>query len=170
MVQANQWCSLNMTDVELPSGTHLDHWVLRQPPVVVTAMVNHAGEVLLLWRHRFITNTWGYELPGGVLDPGESILDGAAREAEEETGWRPRTLKPLMQLQSANGLSDCIHHVYVSADAVHIGAPEDSDESDRLEWIALERIPELVGNGSITASTTAAALMQLHVSWANNYR
>ena len=67
VVQANQWFSLNMTDVELPSGTHLDHWVLRQPPVVVTAMVNQAGEVLLLWRHRFITNTWGYELPGGVL-------------------------------------------------------------------------------------------------------
>ncbi len=71
-----------------------------------------------------------------------------------------------MQLQSANGLSDRIHHVNVSADAVHIGEPEDPDESDRLEWIALERIAELVGNGSITASTTAAALMQPHVSWA----
>jgi len=45
--------------------------------------------VLLLWRHRFITVTWGWEIPVGRAEPGGSPAQAAAREVEEETGWRP---------------------------------------------------------------------------------
>lgn len=37
--------------------------------------------------HRFITDTWGWEIPAGAADPGEAIEDTARREAFEETGW-----------------------------------------------------------------------------------
>ena len=45
--------------------------------------------VLLLWRHRFITDTWGWEIPAGRIDPGETPEQAAARETLEETGWEP---------------------------------------------------------------------------------
>ncbi len=48
-----------------------------------------ARGVLLLWRHRFITDTWGWEIPAGGIDPGETPPDAAARETLEETGWEP---------------------------------------------------------------------------------
>jgi 8-oxo-dGTP pyrophosphatase MutT (NUDIX family) len=45
--------------------------------------------VLLLWRHPFITGIGGWEIPIGKAEPGEDPQVSAAREVEEETGWRP---------------------------------------------------------------------------------
>ena len=32
------------------------------------------GKALLLWRHRFITDTWGWEIPIGGIEPGEAVV------------------------------------------------------------------------------------------------
>jgi hypothetical protein len=58
-VYENRWFSVNLADVELPDGRHLDHFLIRLRPVAVATVVNEANEVLLLWRHRFITDSWG---------------------------------------------------------------------------------------------------------------
>lgn len=39
------------------------------------------------------------------------------------------------------------------------GTPEDSFESERIEWIALADIRTLIGSGQITSGTTLAALL-----------
>lgn len=43
-------------------------------------------EVLLLYSHRFITDTWGCEIPIGRADVDETRADTAVCEAVEETG------------------------------------------------------------------------------------
>ncbi|MBB5786407.1 NUDIX domain-containing protein [Jiangella mangrovi] len=160
-VYENRWFTVNLADVELPDGRHLDHYLIRQRPVVLTAAIAD-GAALLLWRHRFITDTWGWELPAGVVDDGETLEEAAAREALEETGWQPGPLHHLMTLEPANGLSDSLHHVYWAEGADYIGHPEDDFESSRREWIPLSQVPDLVRKGEIRAANTAAALMMLH--------
>lgn len=93
-VYENPWFRVNLAEVELPDGARLDHFVIRLRPVAAATVVNAANEVLLLWRHRFITDSWGWELAAGVVENGESLPEAAAREMEEETGWRPGPLHP----------------------------------------------------------------------------
>lgn len=161
-VYENQWFRVMLADVELPNGRHLDHYLLRQRPVALTAPVNERDEALLLWRHRFITNTWGWELAAGVVDDGETIEEAAARETLEETGWRPGPLHHLMALEPSNGLSDALHQVFWAEGAEYLGVPEDDFESDRREWVPLAMIPELVAKGEIKSSNAVAALLMLH--------
>lgn len=161
-VYRNRWFEVNLADVELPNGRHLEHFVIRQRPVALTAAINERNEVLLLWRHRFITDTWGWELPAGVVDDGETVEQAAAREMLEETGWRAGPLHRLLTVEPANGLSDALHHVCWTEGATYVGHPDDDFESGRREWVPLERIPDLINKGEIRSANAVAALLLLH--------
>jgi 8-oxo-dGTP pyrophosphatase MutT (NUDIX family) len=102
-------------------------------------------------------------LPAGVPDPGESPLAAAAREAEEETGWRPHSLRRLLELTPGAGLSDCVHRVFWTDQAECLGPPPDVHEAVRVDWISLADVPRLISAGQIRESSTVAALLQLHV-------
>ncbi|MER5995676.1 MULTISPECIES: NUDIX hydrolase [Streptomyces] len=161
-VYANRWFRVNLADVELPDGRHLDHFLIRLRPVAVATVVNGANEVLLLRRHRFITDSWGWELAAGVVEDGEDAVGAAARELEEETGWRPGPLRHLMSTEPSNGLTDARHHVYWADEGEYVGHPVDDFESDRREWVPLGLVPDLIARGEVPAATMAAALLLLH--------
>jgi 8-oxo-dGTP pyrophosphatase MutT (NUDIX family) len=161
-VYENRWFRVNLADVELPDGRHLDHFLIRLRPVAVATAVNEANEVLMLWRHRFITDSWGWELAAGVVEDGEDIAFAAAREMEEETGWRPGPLQHLLTVEPSNGLTDARHHLYWSEGATYIGPPEDDFESSRREWIPLKLVPDMIARGEVPAANMAAGLLMLH--------
>src|SRR3982751_1004083 len=95
-IYTSDWVGLDLVDVEAPVGARFEHHVVRMPADAAGTVVHDPDRgVLLLWRHRFITDTWGGEIPAGRLDPGEDAAEAAAREVLEETGWRPGPLTPL---------------------------------------------------------------------------
>jgi 8-oxo-dGTP pyrophosphatase MutT (NUDIX family) len=68
-----------MATVELPGGTVFDQYVMRTPRGAMTVVLDDDAErVLLIWRHRFVTGQWLWELPGrgadrtGTPDPNET--------------------------------------------------------------------------------------------------
>ncbi len=106
-VYDNEWMRVALVDVELPSGARFEHHVLRMPAQASGVVVDVADRgVLLLWRHRFITDTWGWELPAGRVDAGETPIEAGARETLEETGWQPGPLAPMFTYFPHNGTSD----------------------------------------------------------------
>jgi 8-oxo-dGTP pyrophosphatase MutT (NUDIX family) len=155
---ADEWLDIRIADVELPDGRHLDHRLIRTRPGAGVVM-EVDGRVLLLWRHRFITGSWGWEIPLGKAEPGEDPASAAAREAEEETGWRPGPLRYLLRVEPTPGISDSVHHVYRASTVEHIGPPEDPFESERVSWVPLADIPRLAASGEIASGTTLAALL-----------
>ncbi len=161
-VYENRWVTVNMADVELPDGRRLDHTVIRLRPVAVAAVVNEANEVLLLWRHRFITGAWGWELPSGGIAEGEDPARAAARELEEETGWRPGPMRHLLSVDPQPGISTSRHQVYWAEGATRVGPPEDAFESSRREWVPLKTVPDLIACGDIRSANAVAALLMLH--------
>ncbi|MFJ4631547.1 NUDIX domain-containing protein [Streptomyces sp. NPDC088847] len=162
-VYENRWVTVNMADVELPDGRHLDHTIIRLRPVAVATVVNEANEVLLLWRHRFITGAWGWELPSGGTGEGEDPAAAAAREFEEETGWRPGTMQLLLVVDPMPGISTSHHRVYWSDQAEQVReVPRDAFESARREWVPLERVPDLITRGEVRSANAVAALLMLH--------
>ena len=155
------WFQLKLAEVELPGGRRLDHYLLRLPPLVLTAVLDDDDRVLLLWRHRFIPDSWGWELPSGIAEPGEDLAAAAARQALQESGWEPVQPRPLMRLEPSGGLTDAVHHVYWTDQVIHRGDPPAAFEAERIEWIPLGHVPALIADGQIRAASTAAALLVL---------
>jgi 8-oxo-dGDP phosphatase len=153
------WLSLWLADVELPDGERIAHEVVRRRPAALAVVLDGQGNVLLMWRHRFITDSWAWEVPAGIVEDGEDPRDCAAREVREETGYRVDDLRELLTLQPQSGICDARHHAYLATGAVREGEPTERNESDRIEWVPLAGVVGMVGRGEIASASTAAALL-----------
>jgi 8-oxo-dGTP pyrophosphatase MutT (NUDIX family) len=159
---ASEWVNLEIADVELPDGQRLAHHVLRLPRTsVVVAMVDDAERVLMLWRHRFITGRWGWELPAGWVEPGEDPITAASREALEETGWRPGPLRLLCSFSADHGISDSQFRLYCTDQATRQGRPADWTEASRVEWVPLASVRGLIERHEIDDGATLTVLLFL---------
>jgi 8-oxo-dGTP pyrophosphatase MutT (NUDIX family) len=152
------WVGLRLADVELPDGRRFDHHVVRMPLPAAGVVVTGERGVLLLWRHRFVTDTWGWEIPAGRVEAGETLADGAAREVLEETGWAPGPLQLLTSYHPSNGLSDQTFHLYRAEGAVEVGPPTDWTESERVEWVPSGRLRGEVLAGRVSDGLSLTAL------------
>ncbi|WP_308166359.1 NUDIX hydrolase [Actinomadura sp. NEAU-AAG7] len=128
----DDWLDIRVADVELPDGNRLRHRIIKTPPYAGVVALGPGRRVLLLWRHRFITDSWGWEIPGGRVERGEHAIDAAAREFREETGWRAAPLRPLLRLQPNNGITDARQEVFRADGATPAGPPSDPSESERV--------------------------------------
>ena len=111
--------------------------------VVVGALVRE-GRVLLVHRRpdkRAYPDVW--DLPGGLLEPGESELDALARELREELGVRIATRSASHLCRVSAGPDD--EPALLSAWLVREwqGTPSNvaPEEHDGLGWYGLEELP-----------------------------
>ncbi len=154
------WVSLHLVDVEVPGGARFEHHVVRRDlPAAGVVVHDPARGVLLLWRHRFITRTWGWEIPAGRVEPGETLEQAAGREVLEETGWEAGPLTRLFGYHPTNGLSDQRFELFAAAGASYVGEPSDPSESDRIEWLPVEQVRRLVRGGEIGDGLSLTALL-----------
>ena len=156
----SEWMRLVLVDVEIPGVQRYDHHVVRYPqPASGTVVHDPDRGVLLLWRHRFITDTWGWEVPAGRIEIGETPEQAARRETLEETGWRPGALTKLGAYAPSNGSSDQMFHLFVAAGAEHVGEPSDIGESERIAWVPVDEVRRLIGSGELTDGLSITALL-----------
>ena len=159
-VYDNEWMRVALVDVELPSGARFEHHVLRMPAQASGVVVDVADRgVLLLWRHRFITDTWGWELPAGRVDTGETPIEAGARETLEETGWQPGPLARMFTYFPHNGTSDMTFNLFVATSATHVGDPADPDESERVEWVPWDIVRSEIAAGRIRDGMSLTGLL-----------
>ncbi|WP_405561048.1 NUDIX domain-containing protein [Streptomyces sp. NBC_01180] len=160
----NRWVKLTLMDVEPPGVERFEHHVVRLHHVAIAAVVDDQERVLMLWRYRFVTQQWGWELPGGIVDEGEDPHATAMREVEEETGWRPAKLDHFVTYQPMIGMVDSPHEIYVGHGAEHVGEPTDVEEAGHVAWVPLADIPGLMARDELLGSGTLVGLLHLLAS------
>ncbi|MFG3254930.1 NUDIX domain-containing protein [Streptomyces sp. NPDC048172] len=158
----NRWVNLDLVDVDPPGVERFEHHVVRLQHVSIAAIVDDKDRVLMLWRYRFVPQAFGWELPGGIVDPGEDPMATAAREVEEETGWRPTgPLKRITKFQPMVGMVDSPHEVFIGRGAERIGEPTDAEEAGHVEWVPLSDVRGLMAQGELMGAGTLVGLNYL---------
>ena len=153
--------TLKRVSVDLPDGVSFDQYVIVLPESVTVAAVDAGGSVLMLRRHRFILDRWVWELPGGYVEDGEDLDAAAAREVEEETGWRPARMERLVTFQPMVGSADSANHVYAAYDSEPTGGATDINEATDIRWVSLEDAAEMVRSGEIVGAASVVAISEL---------
>lgn len=148
---------LSIVEIELPDGVRFEQYVLKVRKGAIVAVVRDR-QVLMMWRHRFVIDRWVWELPGGYVDETEDPAVTAAREVEEETGWRPGPIEHLVSFQPMVSTVDGENVVYLARGAEYVGDPEDINEAERVAWIDLDQVVPMMERGEIVGSSSVVAL------------
>jgi 8-oxo-dGTP diphosphatase len=107
--------------------------------VVLRAGPSGEREVLLVHRPKY--NDW--TIPKGKLDAGETDLEAAVREVEEETGLRCTVGRelPSVSYDDRNGRPKTVRYWEMTASS---GQFEPTSEVDEVKWVPLTKAAELL--------------------------
>jgi 8-oxo-dGDP phosphatase len=161
VIYDSPWVRLGQIDVEPPVGERYWHHVTHLPPAALLALVDDDNRVLLAWRHRFVPDTWGWEIPGGLIDEGEKPVDAARRELEEETGYRAGRVEHLLSYEPMPGSVDSPHAIFLGRDPRQVHDTPDVNEAARLTWLPLSQARATIAAGEISNAGTLLALLTL---------
>ena len=159
-IYQDPWIWHGEVDVEAPGGERYWRHVVRLHRVALIVLLDDHDQVLMLWRHRFVPDLWGWELPGGLVDSEELPLDAAVRELEE-TGYCAGHVERLVTFRPMPGIVDAEHFVFVGTNLERVGDPTNLSELARLEWVPLESVPGLIDAADIWDAGTLLALSQV---------
>ena len=149
-IYSSWWVQLRIDDVERPDGSHTEHEVVSGPDAAGMFVLHPERGVLMIYRHRFMPDTWGWEIPGGAIDEGEDPEVAARRECYEETGWQiGGDVELLSAYHPSVGLVHQRFHLYLAREAEHVGAPPEANEAARVEWRSVEQVAADLRSGLI---------------------
>ena len=148
--------------MELPDGRiekwdYIDH--KRGGACIVPVLPD--GRILMIHQYRPAIDRETLELPAGARDSiQEDTAVTAARELEEETGYRSDKITLLLKLRSAVAYCSEFTDVYLAEDLIPIGGQHlDEAEEIRIEAFDLDTLLEKIYSGQIQDAKTAAGIL-----------
>lgn len=115
IVKISPWVEIIAREVEFtPGKTEVYHAVKQQEYLAIVA-VTPSGQFPIVHQYRPALETFTWELPAGLVDPGEDPAEGCRRELLEETGYPTVAIHPLGIAAPCSGrLSNHIHSYFVA--------------------------------------------------------
>jgi len=150
---------LRVDRVRMASGHETVREVIEHRGAVTIVAVNEEGRVLLVRQHRYPTGRALLELPAGTLDRGEEPEACAARELEEETGFRAGRLQRLGGFYVAPGYSTEYIHAYLATELEPGNVGGDEDEDIQVLALPLAEILRMVETGELEDAKSLAVLL-----------
>ena len=160
VVYESDYVCLYVDRVKLSSGNIIEkyHQVHYPHPAVCIVIFNEKDEILMIHEKRYTLGKLEWEIPAGKVEENEDIRDAAIREAMEETGCSLKDLKYLCSQNPANGMSDCIVHVFAGR-VESEGKIQDSDEVFDKRWMSIDQAKDLLKKNETMDGVSILAIL-----------
>ncbi len=155
--------NLNLDTVTLPNGNTVDLETIRHPGASAVVPMKDDGTVVLIRQFRHAAGGFIYEIPAGTLHDGEDPKACAARELEEEVGYRAGSLEHLVSILPAPGYTDEVIHIYKGTLLTKSTQKLDHDEVIEVVEMSLEKAISQIREGAIHDSKTIIGLQSVYL-------
>jgi ADP-ribose pyrophosphatase len=152
---------LRLDRVRLPSGRETSREIIEHPGSVGILPLLTGNRVLLIRQYRHAVGGTIWEIPAGTMEPGETPMECARRELEEETGYIAKSLKPFFECYAAPGYSMELMRVFLARGLKPTEQRPEEDEIISVEPMGSERAYRMIRSGQIRDAKTICALAYL---------
>ncbi len=147
-----------------PGGRTNERDVIRHNgSVVILALDNSKSKrdpwIVMERQYRHAANQFLWELPAGKLDAGETPLAGAQRELAEETGYRAKKWRPLVEYYASPGFLGESMKVFLAEGLEPGEASPEEDEEIELRLVKLSEVLKMIEKGAILDGKTLTSVL-----------
>jgi 8-oxo-dGTP pyrophosphatase MutT (NUDIX family) len=144
------------------NGHRMDAVVLEADDWVNVIALTSARECVLVRQYRFGNGAVSLEIPGGVIDPGESPLTAAKRELREETGYASERWTGLGSCAPNPAFIRNRLHLFLAEDCARAGAQaQDAGEDIEVLLVPEARLDEAIARGEVDHALVLVAFLKL---------
>ena len=146
--------------IQVPNGNIAEWDFIGHKGAAAVVPVREDGKLLMVRQYRNALERETLEIPAGCRDSKmEDTAYCAAREMEEETGYRSTNVKHLLSLRTTVAFCDEAVDIFVATD-LEVGTRHlDEAESIDVEIYTLEELCDMIYEGKIQDGKTIAAIM-----------
>ncbi len=153
--------NLRVDRVMLPSGRETTREIAAYPNSVGVIALDEKENVILVRQYRHAVGKTLLEIPAGGMEEGESPLQSALRELEEETGFTAVDMEEISGIYAAPGYSTEFLHLFVATGLKSGTSSNDEDENIEVVPMPLEDIPSLIRSGELCDGKSVVGLLSL---------
>lgn len=154
------WLTVRKDCVELPDGRqNPEFYVLEYPDWVNVIALTDDGKFIFERLYRHGLGKTCYEIPAGVIEPGESPMEAAKRELMEETGYSEGEWSEFMTISANPSTTNNLSHCFLAKGVKKTGS-QHLDSTEDLEVVLLNEadVRDLLINDQLKQALMAAPL------------
>ena len=143
-------------------GRESDFYTIGSRDWVNTLALTPKRELVMVQQYRFGTKELSWEIPGGIIDPGESPLEAGIRELREETGYEGENARILGHCSPNPAiLRNRCHFAFI--ENAHVIHEQEWDENEEIsvQTMPLDDVFEMARTMQLSHTLTMNALLYL---------
>jgi len=153
--------------ISIPNG-NIAHWdFIKHKGAAAVIPITDDGKVVMVRQYRNALDRETLEIPAGGLNPDEPTIDAAARELEEETGYRSNDLELLITVATTVAFCNEKIDIYLARNLIQSKQNLDEDEYVEVEEYTVDELTDMIYAGKINDSKTIAAIMAYKDKYVN---
>lgn len=152
--------SLSLSRFRAPEGGEVTIEVVHHNGGAGALPLFEDGTLALVRQWRYPINRYSLEIPAGRIEQGHSPEETAARELEEELGYRASELRKISEFNVAPGYCEERMYVYLATGLVETAQNLDDDEEIEIVRMTFDEALSLVESGEIDDAKTVVGLLK----------
>ena len=146
--------------VKIPNGNVAVWDFIWNKGAAAVVPVREDGKIVMVRQYRNAIDRETVEIPaGGLNNPEEPTADAAARELEEETGFKTDDLEFLISIKTTVAFCNENIDIYVARNLKPSKQNLDEDEFINVEAYSVDELCEMIYAGKIEDSKTVSAIL-----------